>query len=421
MSGDGVAFQPQAFQHFVALVGRLFYDDACIVLLDFLAREQCAFQEAELRERLGWREALIQQKLYLLEKHQLIVQDGPPGGRASVAHWRINDRIYAAVTWRLEQVVNRLSKLVSDAGREHEFECPQCNALYSTLDAASCARSLEDEHPLCSKCSTPLKPSEFEETKRQAKEKKAAALTQLEPLRAALQRISSMRINIFPHYSRRNAEETPAGGDGSTNNNNNSAPVAGAASVLPNAPNAPNVSNASNASSIPSGINASPSPTINNIPANATSNALKSSTNEPQPKPIISLKLNNNTTTPIGTIAAATKGSRAIPWFDRAGAGTNQPINEQQPRNIKITFGLKPTPSAQKLILATSRNNNSINTGAPAPAAPGPNNISSSSSNNNDPTVKVGGIPVPLSTVTKTMEEQMSDSEYAEYYALVNS
>lgn len=155
-----IPYQYQTFVDFVGLVGRLFYDDACIVLLDFFAREQKSFLEADLSEKLGWRDALIQQKLYLLEKHLIVVQDTAPNkGPRTPSHWRISHQLYGAVQWRYQQVVDRLTKLVDDAHRQHEFECSKCEAKYTALEAASCNRALDDEHPLCGKCGSQLKPS----------------------------------------------------------------------------------------------------------------------------------------------------------------------------------------------------------------------------------------------------------------------
>lgn len=157
-----IPFQWQTFADFIGLVSRMFYDDACIVLLDFLAREQRAFQEIDLRERLGWRDALIQQKLYLLEKHMLVAQDCAIGkGPRSPVFWRISHNVYAAVQWRYNQLIERLAKLVQDANRLHEFECSKdsCTARYTALEAAACVRALDDEHPLCGKCTSKLKPS----------------------------------------------------------------------------------------------------------------------------------------------------------------------------------------------------------------------------------------------------------------------
>lgn len=158
-----VPFQAQTLADFVGLVGRLFYDDACIVLLDFLAREQRAFLEADLKEKLGWRESLVQQKLYLLEKHLVVAQDTgvSRGASRSSVYWRISHHIHNAVQYRYQQLVDRLTKLVDDATRQHEFECSDasCNTKYSALDVAGCTRALEDEHPLCVCCGSPLKPS----------------------------------------------------------------------------------------------------------------------------------------------------------------------------------------------------------------------------------------------------------------------
>lgn len=207
-----VPFQAQTLSDFVGLVGRLFYDDACIVLLDFLAREQRSFLEADLRDKLGWREALIQQKLYLLEKHLIVAQDtGVARGAARApVYWRISHHIHSAVQFRYQQLVDRLAKLVEDATRQHEFECSEssCATKYSALDVAGCTRALEDEHPLCTRCGSPLKPSAFEETLQQAKEKRARALRQLDPLRQSLLRVSNMDIPVFRAYSKQ--EQKPA-------------------------------------------------------------------------------------------------------------------------------------------------------------------------------------------------------------------
>jgi transcription initiation factor IIE alpha subunit len=158
-----VPYQPHTLQEFVGQVGRLFYDDACIVLLDFLAREQRSFQESDLRDLLGWRETLIHQKLYLLNKHLLITQDlgtTRGNGRAPV-YWRISDHIFSAVQFRYQQVLDRLTKLVEDATNQHEFQCsnPSCSLRHTALDVASCSRSLEDEHPLCLRCGSRLETS----------------------------------------------------------------------------------------------------------------------------------------------------------------------------------------------------------------------------------------------------------------------
>lgn len=199
-SDERTPFHDQTLIDFIGLLGRLFYDDASIVLLDLLAREQKAFLQSDLREKLGWRDNLIQQKLYLLEKHLIVVQDMPAGSRASC--WRLNHRLYGAVQWRRQEIVARLAKLVEDASKEHEFECSECDQKFTAIDAASSSRrALDDEHPLCG-CGARLKSSEFEETKQQAKEKRAKALQLLQPLTRGLLRISNMDIPIFPQYKK---------------------------------------------------------------------------------------------------------------------------------------------------------------------------------------------------------------------------
>lgn len=52
MSSESVPYQPKVFADFIALIARHFYDDGSVVLLDFLAREQRGFTEAELKDHL---------------------------------------------------------------------------------------------------------------------------------------------------------------------------------------------------------------------------------------------------------------------------------------------------------------------------------------------------------------------------------
>lgn len=97
-----IPFQPRAFADFIGSLARLFYDDGCIVLLDLLCSEERALTEADIRDRLRWRDALVHQKLFFLEKQLILVkeQDFDKGAK-SPTFWRITNHVAEVIAYRL--------------------------------------------------------------------------------------------------------------------------------------------------------------------------------------------------------------------------------------------------------------------------------------------------------------------------------
>lgn len=156
---DTVPYQAKVLAEFLGLVGRYFYDDGAIILLDFFAKEQRAFTEIELKERLRWRETLLHQKLYALEKQLLFERfvEAEKGAK-SVHLWRIHSKVFLAVEWRLDSVFQQLKTEIRKAERNSDLQCsnPTCGVSVPLLEAASGPTSLKDDHPLCKLCGSPL-------------------------------------------------------------------------------------------------------------------------------------------------------------------------------------------------------------------------------------------------------------------------
>lgn len=159
MADGGLPYQPKVFCDFVALIGRYFYDDASIVLLDFFAREQRGFYESELKEIFRWREALLQQKLYALEK-QLVLERVIESERGSktVYLWRIHPNAFVAVEWRFTALMTTLHNKLKEASKANHFQCSaNCtDKAVTLLEAAAGPKALEDDHPLCRHCGAKL-------------------------------------------------------------------------------------------------------------------------------------------------------------------------------------------------------------------------------------------------------------------------
>lgn len=212
ISVPSVAFQPRVFREFVALIGRLFYDDGCIVLLDFLAREQKAMAEAELRERLRWREPLLLSKLHILERQLLIEQftETNDKGYKAVQLWRIQCNCFVAIEWRLRALEDLLREEVRKVARQSDFKCSNCANRVSLLDAASGPRALEDDHPLCRHCGHPLTTADSEEARIVSEDKLRRGKEQMLPLTEALNRVKGMVVPLFTSQTELESEEPSA-------------------------------------------------------------------------------------------------------------------------------------------------------------------------------------------------------------------
>eukprot|EP01056_Protomagalhaensia_sp_Gyna25_P005185 Protomagalhaensia_sp_Gyna_25__5184@NODE_618_length_2997_cov_8_486477_g479_i0_p1_GENE_NODE_618_length_2997_cov_8_486477_g479_i0NODE_618_length_2997_cov_8_486477_g479_i0_p1_ORF_typecomplete_len387_score73_97TFIIE_alpha/PF02002_17/8_6e07DZR/PF12773_7/0_33CTU2/PF10288_9/0_43_NODE_618_length_2997_cov_8_486477_g479_i013432503 len=198
LPADSVPYQPKVFRDFIALVGRLFYDDSSIVLLDFFAREQRAFTESEMKDKLRWRDVLLHQKLSGLEK-QLLVERvvETERGAKSVQLWRIHSHVFVAVAWRLRSLEESLQEEVRKASNRNDFLCVNCGRRVTVLDAAAGPRALEDDHPLCRLCGTPLTTADSEEARQVAEDKLKRAYVQLNLLKESLQRVGGMAVPEF--------------------------------------------------------------------------------------------------------------------------------------------------------------------------------------------------------------------------------
>jgi len=225
-----VPYQHRTFTDFCMLVGRLFHDDSSVVLLDFLVREQRAYTESDIRERLKWKDNLLHQKLYALER-QLLVQreQNFERGSKSPTYWRVSPHIVLTVDWHSEKLMATLQAQVDASQRLSAFECQSCHTKHSTLDAAAGLLSLEDEHPLCRHCGDKLGISNSEEAKSDLRDKQDRASRQLAPLRTALHRVRNMTVPVFTPFTRADkneqkreqseeqSQETPATDTGGTN------------------------------------------------------------------------------------------------------------------------------------------------------------------------------------------------------------
>ncbi|EZG70561.1 hypothetical protein GNI_055240 [Gregarina niphandrodes] len=201
-SGNGgaslIPYQPKVFCGFIALVGRLFYDDAGIVLLDFFAKEQRAFSEAELKEVLRWRENLLLQQLAKLEQQLLLerVIEAERGSR-TVYLWRLHPHVCVAIEWRLKSLLEALQSEVDTATQQNTLVCPQCQVNVSLLDAACGPKALEDDHPLCSVCQSKLTTCNSEQARQLAEDRLARAHKSLDGLRTYLARVKNMEVPSF--------------------------------------------------------------------------------------------------------------------------------------------------------------------------------------------------------------------------------
>lgn len=244
-----VPFQPAVFADFVSLIGRLFYDDGAIVLMDTLARAQRALSENELKEKLRWRENLLHQKLSALEKQLLLERvvdvdksssDYQSAGRGGGRHgsgnqrWRVHCHVFVAVEWRYKALISAIQSELRKAALRDDFECsnPACKVRVDLIDAASGPKSLEDEHPLCRVCGSLLTTAvrsftvcstlyctsqRSEEARLKAEDRQRRANIQLAKLKDALQRVRGMVVPAFTASGSTtgNQQQGQGGGDGS--------------------------------------------------------------------------------------------------------------------------------------------------------------------------------------------------------------
>ncbi|KAH0479060.1 MAG: uncharacterized protein KVP18_002757 [Porospora cf. gigantea A] len=200
-----IPFQQRAFADFLGCFSRFFYDNGCIVLLDLLASEARALTEADIREKLRWRDALVHQKLFFLEKQLLLIreQDFDKGAK-SPTFWRITNYLADVVIFRLNLMQTKLEESLNQSKTMHEFECPnaRCKQTYSALDVAGGARNVEDQHPLCSKCATRLVISDCERARLAAQSQLSRSQSQMFVMWEAVERIKNMTIPTFTAYTR---------------------------------------------------------------------------------------------------------------------------------------------------------------------------------------------------------------------------
>lgn len=115
-----------------------------------------------LREILGfnkpvfrWRENLLHQKLYMLEK-QLVLERAVEAekGSKTVHSWRIHSRVFVAIEWRYSALMEELQSQVKKASKQNYLQCSNatCGIKVGLLDAASGPKALENDHPLCRLC-----------------------------------------------------------------------------------------------------------------------------------------------------------------------------------------------------------------------------------------------------------------------------
>lgn len=102
-----------------------------------------------------WRENLLHQKLYGLEKQLVLerVVEAEKGSK-TIHLWRIHSKVFVAIEWRHTAMMDKLHNDLKQASKHNFLQCsnPVCELKVNLLDAASGPKALEDDHPLCRRC-----------------------------------------------------------------------------------------------------------------------------------------------------------------------------------------------------------------------------------------------------------------------------
>eukprot|EP01068_Selenidium_serpulae_P007506 Selendium_serpulae@DN4739_c0_g1_i1.p1 len=234
-ASDKIPFEAQLLGDFVSLLASLFFDDAAAVVAEQLSRDQCAYTEADLRDRLKWMtgENFLNARLFALEQSLIVVRDsggaaatsgGESRGGKATTYWRISEWVAYAAEYRLNLMMEKLQEACAEATHLYQFQCAPCGLSVSELEAASGRVRLDDEHPLCRRCGQPLTLSDSEAVKSARLERLQRGKDQLADLLLLLPRVKAMQLPRFPCYTRSTKNAKPTTGSPSPSDGASSKP-----------------------------------------------------------------------------------------------------------------------------------------------------------------------------------------------------
>eukprot|EP00917_Polyrhabdina_sp_WS-2016_P022875 GHVP01049549.1.p1 GENE.GHVP01049549.1~~GHVP01049549.1.p1 ORF type:complete len:293 (-),score=49.72 GHVP01049549.1:131-1009(-) len=170
--------------------------------------ERRALTESDIRERLRWRDTLLNRTLLVLERHHIVSREQRlDKGSKTPVYFRINPYILYACSWRHDMILRKMESEEREAQDLEAFECPTCSKRISAIDAACGPQRLEDDHPLCSNCGVPLTLSKSREWQAGIADRKKRVLVQLQELRSSIERLTDMEIEVFGVFSRADKNE----------------------------------------------------------------------------------------------------------------------------------------------------------------------------------------------------------------------
>ncbi|KAL7068426.1 hypothetical protein ACR3K2_11480 [Cryptosporidium serpentis] len=235
-------YNADIFKTFVQILLRLFYDSPIIIVGDCLIREQKAYSDKDLAEKLSLSDRQVREALKILEDDFIILKEqkstensnsrsesdslnngsssltflnstlniannsygGIGFNRMSPIYYRINPHLPTVVEWQYNTIIYNVEEAIKEAASLDELVCKICNIKYTSLDALALELSQDDGFFLCRYCNEKLQSGDSASFRQATKDKAERTRSQLQVLYNSLERVKNMYIPIFPLYQGKN-------------------------------------------------------------------------------------------------------------------------------------------------------------------------------------------------------------------------
>ncbi|KAJ1957170.1 hypothetical protein GGI12_005100 [Dipsacomyces acuminosporus] len=171
----------------VTLVSRTFYEDKFVLVLDFLNRHERAREDVlakylhvmprEVGKICG---KLREDKLLRLEKR---AEPREPGQQAfPKTYYHLDYKLFVdVVKWRMWKLQTLVKAKMEQELQKLGYECPSCNAHYSTMEALSLVDPATGTF-LCENCSTELEDNKDSEYSQESQKELSRFMEQCQPI-----------------------------------------------------------------------------------------------------------------------------------------------------------------------------------------------------------------------------------------------
>ncbi|EEA06130.1 uncharacterized protein CMU_018870 [Cryptosporidium muris RN66] len=235
-------YNADVFRTFVQILLRLFYDSPIIIVGDCLIREQKAYSDKDLAEKLSLSDRQVREALKILEDDFIILKEQKPTehlnsksegdslnsgsssltflnstsnisnssygnigfNRMSPIYYRINPHLPTVVEWQYNTIIHNVEEAIKEAASLDELVCKICNVKYTSLDALGLELSQDDGFFLCRYCNEKLQSGDSASFRQATRDKAERTRSQLQVLYNSLERVKNMYIPIFPLYQGKN-------------------------------------------------------------------------------------------------------------------------------------------------------------------------------------------------------------------------